>query len=315
VSAAAPLRVALIGAGRMGGHHARVLGSVAGAHLVGVHDTHSERAVALAAQHGCPVLGGLDEVAATCDAAIVATSSLSHRTVGRALLDAGVACLIEKPLATTEADCLELIATAARRGVVLAVGHVERFNPATVALLGAIQGWQVRAIETRRLNPAGGRIIDTGVVSDLMVHDLEIVLRVMGRPPIDVVAAGITYDPDAGADHAMAVLSFDGSALASCAASRITAHRARELTLMGDRGTVVVDYLARSVQLLAPGAAPAPIPVGDTDALATELGGFVDTVRAAGPRRGHVVAGAEALAALRIAWAIERQIARQPAGI
>lgn len=311
---AAPLRVALIGAGRMGAHHARVLGSVEGVRLVGLHDKHPERAVALAAQHGCPVLAGLDEVAAVCDAAIVAASSASHLAIGRALLEAGIPCLIEKPLATTEADCLALIAAAARRGVVLAVGHVERFNPATIALLGAIEGWQVRAIETRRLNPGGTRIVDTGVVSDLMVHDLEIVLRVMGRSPIDVIAAGITRDPQAGADHAMAVLSFDGSALASCAASRITAHRARELTLMGDRGTVQVDYLARSVQLTTPGAAPTPVAVGAADALATELGGFVDTVRATGPLRGHYVAGAEALAALRVAWAIERQIARQPAG-
>lgn len=311
----APLRVVVIGAGRMGTHHARVLGAVEGARLVGLHDKHAARAAALAARHGVPVLGGLDEVASACDAAIVASSSPSHLEVGRALLDAGIPCLIEKPLALTEADCLSLIAGAARRGVVLAVGHTERFNPATVALLALIRGWQVRAIETRRFNPASARVTDTSVVDDLMVHDLDIVLHVMQRAPTDIVAAGLIGDPQAGADHAVALLSFAGSpagpALAACAASRIAAHRARELTLSGDGGSVLVDYLARTVKHVAPGATePAAVAVGDADALATELAGFVDTVRGAGPRRDQCVDGASALAALRLGWTIERQIAR-----
>jgi len=311
VTQAVPLRVALIGAGRMGGHHARILGSIEGARLAGLHDRHGERAASLAAQHGCPVFARLEDVVPACDAAIVAASSPAHLAVGRALLDAGIPCLIEKPLATTEADCLDLIATAARRDVVLAVGHSERFNPATVALLGAIAGWQIHAIETRRFNPGSVRIADTGVVSDLMVHDLDIVLRAIGGVPIEVAATGITRDPRAGADHAVALLTFGDAAVASCAASRITAHRARELALMGDRGTILVDYLARTVTLIAPGAAPAPIVVADADALASEQAAFVDTVRGSGPRCGQCVAGAEALAALRVAWAIERQIARQ----
>ncbi len=313
-----PLRVVVIGAGRMGTHHARVLGAVEGARLAGVFDKHPERAEALAARHGCPTLRGLDEAVRAGDAAIVASSSPSHLEVGRALLDAGVPCLIEKPLALGEADCLSLIASAARRGVVLAVGHTERFNPATAALLALIRGWRVRAIETRRLNPASARVTDTSVVDDLMVHDLDIVLHVMQRTPTDVVAAGLIRDPQRGADHAMALLSFtgpaDGPALASCAASRITAHRARDLTLTGDGGTVLVDYLARTVTHLAPGAAaPVAVAVGDADALATELAAFVDTVRGAGPRRDHYVDGGTALAALRLAWAIERQIARHVA--
>jgi len=309
VTQAAPLRVAVIGAGRMGGHHARVLGQVDGARLAGLHDTDAERAAALAAQHGCPAFARLEDVVPACDAAIVAAASPAHLAVGRALLEAGIPCLIEKPLAPSEADCLDLIATAARRGIVLAVGHVERFNPATVALLAAIDGWQVHAIETRRFNPGSARIADTGVVSDLMVHDLDIVLRVMGGAPLEIAATGITRDPRAGADHAVALLSFGAGALASCAASRITAHRVRELVLMADRGTLLVDYLARTVTRIAPGAAPAPIAVAEADALATEQAAFVDTVRGSGARRGQCVVGAEALAALRVAWAVERQIA------
>jgi predicted dehydrogenase len=295
----------------MGAHHARVLGSVAGAILVGVHDKHPERAAVLAQRHGGVVFSGLEDLAAACDAAIVATSSASHRAVGEALLESGIPCLIEKPLALSEADCLALIGAAARRAVPLAVGHTERFNPATGALLATIEGWQVRAIETRRLNPGSARVTDTGVVSDLMLHDLDIVLHVMARAPSDVLAVGLTREAQAGADHAMALLSFSGPALASCAASRIAAHRARELTLIGDRGTVLVDYLARTVKRLEPGMTePTPVAVDGADALATELAGFVDSLREAGPRRGQYIAGDVALAALRLAWTIEREIAR-----
>lgn len=302
----APLRVAVIGAGRMGAHHARVLGQIEGARLVGIEDQDAARAAALAAQHGVPALAGLDAVVKGCDAAIVASASSSHREVGQALLDAGIPCLIEKPLALREADCLALIASAARRGVVLAVGHVERFNPATAALLAAIAGWPVRTIETRRFNPGSGRIADTSVVSDLMVHDLDVVLGIMGGAPSAITAAGTVRDPAAGADHAMAVLNFPGG-LVSCAASRITPTRVRELVLASERGTVVVDYLARSVTLTPPGGTVQALPVAADDALTVELAGFLDAVRGrAAP--GRCVDGGAALAALRIAWAIEKQI-------
>ena len=306
-----PLRVALIGAGRMGGHHARVLGTVAGARLVGIHDARRDAAASLAAEHGCPVIERLAEVASACDVAIVATASPSHAAVGRALLEAGIACLIEKPLATTEADCLDLIATAARRGVALAVGHIERFNPATAALLATVKGWRVHAIETRRLNPGSARLADLGVVSDLMVHDLDIVLHVMGGAPVDVAATGVVHDPQVGADHAAALLSFGGSAMACCTASRISAQRVRELSLIGDRGTVLVDYLARRVTLARPDAAPTTVAVAEADALATEQAAFVATVRGVGGSAVRSVEGGEALAALRVAWALERQIARR----
>ncbi len=306
----------MIGAGRMGSHHARILATLDGARLAGVYDKHPERGAELAKSHGTRAFAALEDVVGACDAAVVATSSPAHLAVGRALLEAGIACLIEKPLALNEADCLALIASAARRGVPLAVGHTERFNPATVALMTTIAGWRVRAIETRRLNPGSARVTDTGVVSDLMLHDLDIVLQIMGRSPSDVVAIGTTADPRAGADHAIALLSFtgaaDGPALASCAASRITAHRARELTLVGDRGSVMVNYLTRSVGVLAPGGAePTPVAVAEADALTAELGAFVDTVRDAGPGRGRIIDGAAALAALRLAWSIEQQIARR----
>jgi predicted dehydrogenase len=295
----------------MGSHHARILGALDGARLAGVHDKHPERATALAERHGGAMLRDLDAVIGAADAAVVAVSSSAHLEVGRALLEAGIPCLIEKPLALDEADCLTLIAAAARRGVVLAVGHTERFNPATAALMTLTEDWRVRAIETRRLNPGGARITDTSVVSDLMVHDLDIVLHVMRRVPDDIVAAGLGRDTGAGLDHAMALLSFADSALAACAASRITQHRARELSLVGDRGTVLVDYLARTVKRLDPGASePVPVAVAAADALTAELAGFLDTVRGDGARQGRTVDGGDALAALRLAWAIERQIAR-----
>lgn len=306
---AAPLRVALIGAGRMGANHARVIQTVAGARLVGVHDVRPEAAAALAAQHGCQPIARLEDVAPACDAAIVATTSSAHVAVGRALLDAGVPCLIEKPLATDEAGCLTLIAAAARRGVALAVGHSERFNAATIALCTAVAGWRLCAIEARRLNPGSARIADIGVVSDLMVHDLDLVLRLLGSTPTDVAAVGIARDPAVGADHATALLRFGETALAACTASRITTERVRALSVTADRGTATVDYLARTVTVTEPGAAPRQVAVADADTLATEQATFLDTVRGSGPRSADSVAGADALEVLRVAWAIERRLA------
>jgi predicted dehydrogenase len=309
VVVSAALRVAVIGAGRMGAHHARILSGLDGVRLAGVEDRHPERAAALAEQHGAPVFADLDAVIAGCDAAIVASSSPSHREVGRALLEAGIPCLIEKPLALSEADCLDLIASAARRGVVLAVGHVERFNPATVVLLETVAGWRLRTIETRRFNPAAGRLADTSVVSDLMVHDLDIVLGLIAAEPDAIVASGTVRDPAVGADHAMATLTFAHGAIAACAASRITPTRVRELVVTGDRGSATVDYLARSVTVSPPGGAPQPVPVPQHDALTAELAGFRDSVRAGALDPARCVDGAAALAALRVAWSIERQIA------
>jgi predicted dehydrogenase len=305
---AAALRVALIGAGRMGANHARVLAAIEGARLVGIHDRSPERAQALAETHGCAVLRSLADVRGAADAAIVAVSSSAHAEIGTALLADGIPCLIEKPLAIDEAQCRALIAAAEKAAVPLAVGHVERFNPAVGVAADVVAGARILALEGRRLNPGSARIQDTDVVIDLMVHDIDTVNLLLGAAPSDVAAHGIAVAQPGLADHATALLSFRGGAVASLVASRLAQMRVRTLTIFCAERTVTLDYLGQSVTVAHDGAeAPAAVPVQKAAPLERELRGFVASVR--GGRGADIVGAEEALRGLAVAWAVQRRLA------
>ena len=305
---AAELRVALIGAGRMGANHARVLAGMAGARLVGIHDRSADRAATLAGSHGCAVLRSLDEVRGAADAAIVAVSSSAHAEIGMRLLADGVPCLIEKPLAIDEAQCRALIAAATKAAVPLAVGHVERFNPAVAVAIRALEGERILALEARRLNPGSARIQDTDVVIDLMVHDIDTVGLLMRADPVDVGAQGMALGEAGLADHAAALLAYPGGAVASLVASRLAQMRVRTLTAFCAQRTVILDYLSQTVAVAREGAeAPEPLPVEKAAPLERELAGFLAAIRT--QRDADIVGPEEALRGLAIAWEIQRQLA------
>lgn len=304
--ARAPLRVAVVGAGRMGANHARVLASLDGISLAGIVDVNRSLATALAQIHGCPVFDALVDLAGKVDAAVVAASSSAHRAVAAALLEQGIPCLVEKPLALDEADCHHLIEAASRRRVVLAVGHIERFNPALRALRTRIAGQRIDAADAVRLNAGSARITDTDVISDLMVHDLDAVLDLLDREPRHVQAAGISLTPGGPTDHATAMLRFSDDCVATCRASRVTAARVRELRLIGAFGTAVVDFLERSATVIGPDGTGESLAVPQQEALAAELAGFAAAVRG---EAGEIVSGEDALRTMRTVWAVQRQLA------
>src|SRR5213076_2407060 len=161
------------------------------------------------ARHGCMALTDVAELVGLVDAASVAVSSSRHAEVGCLLLEAGVPCLIEKPLATNEADGLALIQAAEERGLPLLVGHIERFNPAVDQLREILRDdHDVLAVDARRMSAVSSRITDVDVVADLMVHDLDIVLDLLGAAPVDVVARGAASDGGSGENYVIAVLTF-----------------------------------------------------------------------------------------------------------
>ena len=321
----APLRVALVGAGRMGAHHARILGSVDGARLACIHDKHTERAAELAQRHGCPMVADLEGVIAGCDAAIVATSSSAHRAVGRALLEAGIPCLIEKPLATSEAETVALIDSAQRSGATLLVGHVERFNPAVQQLASLLEGQRLDALDARRLSWSSARITDVDVVLDLMVHDLDIVLWLVGKPVARLAASAVQAPGRKGEDYVTALLSFAGGAMASLTASRVTQTKLRELHLTTSFGYVTVNLITQEVLVFRHGEAERGpyhwtnsgnaildavmerVLIRNAEPLMVELQHFVDAVRDGTP---PLVTGAQALETLRIAERIRAGVAR-----
>ena len=192
------VKAGVIGVGALGRHHARVWAGVEGARLVGVFDTDAGRAAAVAAEHGGRAFPDAASLLAEVDAVSVAVPTESHHRVARLALEAGKDVLLEKPMTATLEEADDLMALAAARGAVLQVGHIERFNPATAALLSAGKG--ARFVEVHRLGSFSPRSLDVDVVLDLMIHDLDIVLALDGSAPVQIEAVGVP-GPDPAGGH------------------------------------------------------------------------------------------------------------------
>jgi predicted dehydrogenase len=318
-------RVAVVGVGQMGVNHARVLRQLRGADLVGVLDHDPERASVVASQFGTVALPTVDAlVDAGVEAVSVCVPSSLHAAVGCELFAAGIHCLIEKPLATTEADALALIAAAEAADRRLLVGHIERFNPAVIQLGEIVRGSaDILATDARRMSAVSGRITDVDVVSDLMVHDIDIVLDLVGDEVADVTARGVLRSRASGDDYVSALLTFAGGALASFTASRITQNQIRELQVSTDERLMTVDYSAQELCMYRQGriggvgesepegsryvldVSTERVFVRRTEPLVAELMHFLEVVQG---RETPRVPGSAALRALRIVWEIRDQV-------
>lgn len=238
------IRVAVVGGGHLGTIHARLLQQVDSVELRGIVEPSATRAEELCQQFPCRVYEDLD----TClrqeylDAAVVAAPTTLHHTVGTWLLDQGIHCLIEKPLAPTQRECEDLVAAAERSGAVLQVGHVERFNPAWTALRGEIG--EPRLIEAAREAPLTFRSLDAGVILDLMIHDIDLVLSVVKSPIVQVQATGFAWTGPAE-DFAQARFTFANGAVANLTASRISTTPKREMRLWGQDWYSEIDFATR----------------------------------------------------------------------
>ena len=306
------VRVAVVGVGSLGQHHARVCAALPGAALAGVFDTDAGRAAEVAARHGCPVFEHLRDVIPEADAVVVAVPTVDHHRVARGLLEAGKDVLVEKPICSTLAEAEDLIAVAADRGRILQVGHIERFNPATDVLRA--NAVRPRFIEVHRLGAFSPRSLDVDVVLDLMIHDLDIVLSLDGSEAVQVDAVGVpVLTPRV--DIANARLRFASGLIANLTASRVSAERVRKFRVFSPRTYISVDFAARDAQVhrLAAGAAGPEIQsqrtsAPDEEPLQRQLAAFVSAVR---DRSEPVVSGADGLRALRLAHEILARMADQ----
>jgi predicted dehydrogenase len=243
------VRVAVIGAGRMGNFHARACANNPDVKLVGVVDADTARAAEVAAAHGsAPAM--LEELAGKIDAAVVAVPTEAHLAIAEPLLRAGLACLIEKPLAMDSAECRRLVDAARQGGAVLQVGHVERFNPAFMAL--SPLGLTPRFIETERISPCRFRSMDVGVVMDLMIHDIDLVLSLVRSPVVSVDAVGVNI-MGAVEDMANVRVRFENGCVADMTASRAALKVERRIRVYGSEGYVGVDFNAKRATFIKPG--------------------------------------------------------------
>jgi predicted dehydrogenase len=310
MSAGDALRVAVVGVGHLGRHHARILAALPGVRLVGIVDLNPERAQEIAAACRTEVLTDMARLPGAVDAVTIAVPTESHVGVALPLVEAGVPVLVEKPLARSLAEADVLLAAARDRGVTVAVGHTERFNPAIAAARAHIR--VPRFIEVHRLGTFPERSLDIDVVFDLMIHDLDVILSMVDSPLTAIDAVGVpVLTPKI--DIANVRLRFASGCIANLTASRISRDRVRKIRVFQADSYVSVDYAAQELEvwrLVRPRAGAPTIEGGQQgvtheEPLKRELVDFVEAIRT---RRAPGVTGDEGRRALQAAQQITEQM-------
>lgn len=314
------IRVGVLGVGSLGQHHARVYANLPSCELVGVVDADPARAKEIAKKNHCQAFSDPKALLGKVDAVSVVVPTAQHFEVGRAFLDAGVHCLVEKPLSIDLSEADALIDAARKSGAVLQVGHIERFNPAILALKEHRS--EPLFIEAHRLGPYSPRNTDIDVVLELMIHDLDIVLSFVGRKVISVQSVGLAV-LSRTEDIANVRLEFEGGCVANLTASRVTMAKQRKIRLFTRDAYLSVDYLAKEVKVhrLKEGADPTQagslvglarmvtsetLKIKDEEQLKLELESFIETVRSGGK---PVVTGQDARDAVALGLEIRQQMA------
>jgi predicted dehydrogenase len=295
------IRVAVVGAGQFGQNHLRVICECAGAELAAVADTDPARAAEAAARFGCEAIE-LAALSGKADAAVVAVPTVAHCEVGCALLQAGLDVLVEKPIAPDLASARRLIDAAHANGRILQVGHLERFNPAVTALRRNTR--LPLFFEVHRMSVFTPRSLDVDVVLDLMIHDLDIVLSLVGQAPEEIRAAGISVLSEK-VDIANVRLVFPTGCVANLTASRVSTERVRKLRLFQPRQYVSLDYARQEAAVFEVGENRAigfrMLEVERAEPLRLELEAFLEAVSTRAVPR---VSGEDAYLALEVALAV-----------
>jgi predicted dehydrogenase len=300
------LRVAVIGVGHLGRHHARILSSQPGVTLTAVVDKNHARAAEIAAGNQTRPLFDYRDVLGHVDAVTIAVPTELHRDIALPFLSAGVPVLVEKPIARSLAEADEMIAAAARAKVPLAVGQTERFNPAVAAARPLLS--DPRFIEVHRLGTFPERSLDIDVVFDLMIHDLDVVLSLIDSKVDSIEAVGVPV-LTGRVDIANARVRFANGCIANLTASRISRDRVRKIRFFQRSAYLSIDYATQKVELwrlVTGNAAEASIEGGDVpvvteEPLARELADFVE---AAASGRRPAVTGEDGRRALALAQQI-----------
>jgi predicted dehydrogenase len=245
----ARLRLAVVGVGHLGREHARILARLPDVELVGVVDTNPEQAESVAQCTGCTAFGSFRPLLKHVEAAVIAVPTSYHHAVASEFLRRGVPVLIEKPLAANLAQAEELVTLAQQHNVLLQVGHIERFNPALEDLLQ--RGLRPKFVQCERLGTFTGRSTDTGVVLDLMIHDLDVLLTLVQAPVCAVEALGLSIfgEPE---DVAHARLRFANGCVAHVSASRASRESHRRMQVWGPEGYASLDFGRRHLTLVQP---------------------------------------------------------------
>ena len=238
------LRMAVVGVGSLGRHHARILSGLEGVQLVGVVDARPSHGQDIAAEFDTQWFADADQLPADLDGVVVATPTVFHHETAAGFLSRGIPTLVEKPLASSVREAEALQQLAARHDTVLQVGHIERFNPAMQIVADRVR--EPLYLRFQRVSPFSFRSMDIGVVHDLMIHDIDLAIWLVGEMPVSVEAFGaVTIGPHE--DTAMARLRMPGGAIVDITSSRVAPAAERTAQIWGTRGCVSVDMQSREV--------------------------------------------------------------------
>lgn len=294
----APIRLGVVGLGQWGQHHVRIYHQLSGAVLAGVVDTASRQATGFARRYGTPGYRDYRDLFGRVDAVSLVVPTALHYEIARDLLLHDIHVLVEKPITTSVDEAADLVDLAQRRGLVLLVGHVERFKPAVQRLRELVT--DPLFVQVRRVRPWNPRrIMDVGVVLDLMIHDLDIILDLMHAPVSRVSAVGAAIHGE-DEDLAVAHLRLRNGCMASFVASRVSPVKAAEMEITLPDGFIRLNYLSQQLTVRRGGAERrVVVPAGEP--LRAELAHFVQCVRG---ETVPLVPGEDGLRALEVALEI-----------
>jgi len=312
-----PLRIAVIGVGHLGKHHARILASLPGVELVAVVDTNRSRAEEIAAANGTRPVFDARDVLGGVDAVTLAVPTEIHCAVALPFLRAGIPVLVEKPIARSLEEADEMIDAGGDNGALLAVGHTERFNPALAVARPHLA--DPRFIEVHRLGTFPERSLDIDVVFDLMIHDLDVVLSIVNSDVESLEAVGVPVVTNR-VDIANARLRFANGCIVNLTASRISREQVRKIRFFQTASYVSIDYAAQKVEMWRPvpqGGGEAQdrpsiqggeLDVAREEPLKRELEDFVGAITS---RRAPIVTGEAGRRALEVAQQIVDRMAAE----
>lgn len=306
-----PLAVGVVGVGYLGRFHALIYSRHPGVDLVGVVDTDAETASRVAAEAGCAAYTDAEALLGKVDAVSIVVPTTAHLAVTRPFLDGGVHVLLEKPIATTVGEGRDIVDAAERARVILQIGHLERFNAGVMALADRIK--QPRFIEAHRMSPFVARATDVDVISDLMIHDIDIVLSLIDAEIAHISAAGTAVLTD-HIDIANARLEFSDGAVANVIASRVSREKMRRIRVFEHHRYQSLDFIDQTLDVAYPEHKPGeqwPEIVTERSAveavkpLDAEIDAFVQSVISGDP---PLVGGPVGLRALEVALQVKERI-------
>ncbi|PIS31620.1 oxidoreductase [Candidatus Saganbacteria bacterium CG08_land_8_20_14_0_20_45_16] len=298
------LKVAVIGVGSIGKHHARILAHMPGVSLTAIVDPNETAAKEVASLYNAPHFTSHDSHLTEFDVAIIATPTQTHCGIAKQLLEAGKHLLVEKPLTKTSAEARELVDLARAKGLILTTGHIERFNPAYQGLKKLIKGEKIIGLTAQRFSPFPARITDADAVEDMMIHDLDLVLDLLPTDEIESLRAKGEKIKTKTWDKVSASLFFKSGIVAKVSVDRVYNDKVRKLIVTTDKGLIEADLLNKQVyirNLQYP--QPSIHHTKQCDQLTEELQAFIKSVKKGTPL---VVTGEAGYKAIKLAQEVQK---------